>query len=86
LVKEEMEIPSHLLEHVANRIASKIEAEFEIGYKNQSKNFENKPADGRGNAAGKCNLRKIKLDESRYLGKQKSYYLCKPESKGKFIN
>lgn len=29
VVKEEMEIPSHLLEHVANRIATKIEAEFE---------------------------------------------------------
>jgi len=28
IVKEEMEIPSHLLEHVANRIAGKIKAEF----------------------------------------------------------
>jgi 7,8-dihydroneopterin aldolase/epimerase/oxygenase len=29
VVKEEMEIPSHLLEHVANRIASRIETDFE---------------------------------------------------------
>lgn len=28
IVKEEMEIPSHLLEHVANRILSRIESEF----------------------------------------------------------
>lgn len=28
IVKEEMEIPSHLLEHVANRIAGKIKTEF----------------------------------------------------------
>jgi dihydroneopterin aldolase len=28
LVREEMEVPSHLLEHVANRIADKISTEF----------------------------------------------------------
>lgn len=28
IVKSEMEIPSHLLEHVANRIAEKIKSEF----------------------------------------------------------
>lgn len=28
LVREEMEIPSHLLEHVANRISDKINTEF----------------------------------------------------------
>lgn len=28
VVKEEMEVPSHLLEHVASRIVSKLETEF----------------------------------------------------------
>lgn len=28
IVKEEMEIPSHLLEHVANRVLCRIESEF----------------------------------------------------------
>lgn len=37
IVKEEMEIPSHLLEHVANRILSRIESEFKTAARTRIK-------------------------------------------------
>ena len=62
-VREQMDIPSHILEHVAGRIAGRIRERFPQKRPGSGQGFENGPSSGRENRESLGNSRKIKGGE-----------------------
>lgn len=62
-VREQMDIPSHILEHVAGRIAGRIREPVSAKRPGSGQGFENGPSSGRENRESLGNSRKIKGGE-----------------------
>ncbi len=86
IVKSQMEMKSHLLEHIAGRILDAIYAEMEGIQKAYSKGFKDESSDGREDRFSKCSYEQVRntlpvnllMQHLLYHGVLPVYYMILP--------